>query len=106
MVNGIKKHLDNCIGFDWDEGNTSKNWLKHKVTPSECEQIFFNQPLVVQADLNHSKKETRYFALGQTDLKRTLFIAFTVRNNRIRIISARDMSRKEREVYNHEKKNA
>ena len=94
MVNGIKKHLDNCIGFDWDEGNTSKNWLKHKVTPSECEQIFFNQPLVVQADLNHSKKETRYYALGQTDLKRTLFIAFTVRNNLIRVISARDMNGK------------
>jgi len=106
MNKGAQKLLNKCTGFDWDEGNTSKNWLKHKVTPSECEQIFFNQPLVVQGDPKLSKKETRYYALGQTDLKRTLFIAFTVRNNLIRVISARDMSRKERRVYNHEKKNA
>jgi len=96
------KQLYNCIGFDWDEGNTSKNWLKHKVTPSECEQVFFNQPLVVLDDPKHSKNETRYYALGQTDLKRTLFIVFTVRNNMIRVISARNMSRKERRAYNNE----
>ena len=101
----IKKHLYNCTGFDWDEGNTSKNWLKHKVTPSECEQVFFNQLLVVQCDPEHSAKEERYYGLGQTDLKRTLFISFTVRNNLIRIISARDMSRKERRVYSDEQKN-
>ena len=79
----INMQLYNCTGFDWDEGNTTKNWLKHKVTPSECEQVFFNQPLVVQDDLKHSKNENRYYALGQTDLKRTLFVAFTVRNNLI-----------------------
>jgi len=100
-----KKHLCNCTGFDWDEGNTSKNWLKHKVSPSECEQVFFNQPLVVQGDPKHSKNEERYYALGQTDLKRTLFVAFTVRNKLIRVISARDMNRKERRVYNDEQKN-
>jgi len=105
MVTLIKKHLYNCTGFDWDEGNTSKNWLKHKVTPSECEQVFFNQPLVVQYDPKHSTKEERYYALGQTDLKRALFIALTVRNNLIRIISARDMNRKERRVYRDEQKN-
>ena len=97
-----RKHLYNCTGFDWDEGNTSKNWLKHQVTPSECEQIFFNQPFVAQEDLKHSKNENRYYALGQTDLKRYLFVVFTVRNNMIRIISARDMSRKERRVYKNE----
>jgi len=101
----INKHLYNCTGFDWDEGNTTKNWLKHKVTPSECEQVFFNQPLVVQDDLKHSKNEYRYYALGQTDLKRTLFVAFTVLNNLIRVISAREMSRKERRAYNNEQKN-
>jgi hypothetical protein len=105
MDKSIKKHLSNCTGFDWDEGNTSKNWLNHKVTPTECEQVFFNQPLVVEGDLKHSKKENRYYALGQTDQKRTLFVAFTVRNNLIRVISARDMSRKERRVYNNEQKN-
>jgi hypothetical protein len=98
----IIEHLYNCTGFDWDGGNTNKNWLKHKVTPSECEQVFFNQPLVVQDDHKHSKNENRYYALGQTDLKRTLFVVFTVRNNMIRVISARDMSRKERRAYNNE----
>ena len=98
----MKISLHGCIGFDWNEANTTKNWLKHKVTPSECEQVFFNQPLVVQGDPKHSGSEKRYFALGQTDLKRSLFIAFTVRNKLIRVISARDMSRKERRVYNDE----
>ena len=96
------KILSQCEGFEWDDGNINKNWLKHKVSPAECEQIFFNRPLVIQGDIKHSKAEKRFYALGRTDSKRTLFIAFTVRNKRIRIISARDMSRKEREVYNNE----
>jgi len=94
--------LSQCIGFEWDKGNIDKNWLKHEVSPAECEQIFFNQPLVIQDDMTHSKNEKRFYALGRTDSRRTLFIAFTVRNNFIRVISARDMSRKEREVYNNE----
>ena len=102
MDNICKKTLSQCVGFDWDKGNIDKNWLKHRVSPPECEQIFFNQPLVVQDDELHSKTESRFFALGKTDLNRTLFIAFTVRNQLIRVISARDMSRKEREAYNNE----
>ena len=94
--------LNQCSGFDWDEGNIDKNWLKHRVSHTECEQIFFNHPLAIQDDIVHSKTEKRFYALGETDLKRALFIAFTVRNNLIRVISARDMSRKEREVYNNE----
>ena len=101
----MKKLLHGCIGFDWNEANTTKNWVKHQVTPSECEQVFFNQPLVVQVDLKHSESENRFYALGQTDLKRTLFIAFTVRKKLIRVISARDMNRKERRIYNDEQKN-
>ena len=97
-----RKTLYQCSGFDWNEGNTDKNWLKHKVSSSECEQIFFNHPLLIQDDIIHSKTEQRFYALGQTDLKRFLFIAFTVRNNLIRVISARDMSRKERRVYSDE----
>jgi len=97
-----RKILYQCSGFDWNEGNTDKNWLKHKVSSSECEQIFFNHPLLIQDDIIHSKTEQRFYALGQTDLKRFLFIAFTVRNNLIRVISARDMSRKERRVYSDE----
>jgi uncharacterized DUF497 family protein len=89
-------------GFDWDQGNISKNWEKHKVTPSQCEELFFNRPLVVQTVEQHSAEEKRYFALGKTDADRGLFIVFTIRGKRIRVISARDMSRKERKVY-HEK---
>ena len=99
MSSKIQKTLSKCTGFEWDEGNSRKNWVKHQVTPSECEQIYFNQPLIVKDDVNHSGIETRYFALGKTDENRKLFVAFTVRNNLIRVISARDMDRKEREVY-------
>jgi len=100
-----KKQLRQCLGFEWDKGNIDKNWIKHKVSSSECEQTFFNHPLMIQNDILHSKTEERYYALGKTDTKRYLFLVFTVRNNRIRIISARDMSRKERGAYNNEQTN-
>jgi len=61
--------------------------------------VFFNQPLLVDEDYKHSKEEPRFFVLGKTDLERELLIVFTVRNNKIRVISVRDMSRKERKVY-------
>ncbi len=88
-----------CSGFEWDEGNFLKNWEKHGVTASECEQIFFNRPLVSGKDLKHSKREFRYYALGHTDDGRHLFLVFTIRNRLIRVISARDMNQKERKVY-------
>ncbi len=91
--------LPEFTGFEWDEGNVEKNWLSHRVTAQEAEQVFFNRPLLVADDSGHSRRERRCFVLGQTDADRKLFIAFTVRNKRIRVISARDMSRKEREVY-------
>lgn len=88
-----------CTGFEWDEHNTNKIWLKHKVWPFESEQVFFNQPLVVADDCKHSSQEKRYYALGNTDSKRLLFVVFTIRENQIRIISARDMKRKEKQEY-------
>lgn len=91
--------LQECTGFQWDDGNKDKNWLKHKVKNYECEQIFFNQPIIVTYDIKHSNTEQRFYALGQTDLGRKLFVVFTIRNKKIRIISARDMSKKEREIY-------
>ena len=93
--------LSECTGFEWDEGNAEKNWLQHRVTPSECEQVFFNQPLLAGEDRKHSIGENRFFALGQTGTGRLLFIVFTIREKLIRIISARDMSRKERKEYLH-----
>jgi len=97
-----KKKLSQCLGFEWDKGNIDKNRIKHKVSSSECEQNFFNHPLLIQDDILHSKTEKRYYALGKTGTNRSLFVVFTVRNNLIRVISARDMSRKERKVYNDE----
>ena len=102
MTSIYNKVLSQCEGFYWDKGNIHKNWHKHRVSPAECEQVFFNRPLVVHNDKIHSETETRFYALGRTNSKRNLFIAFTVRNKRIRVISSRDMSRKEREVYSNE----
>ena len=91
--------LSGCAGFEWDEHNTKKNWQRHRVTPSECEEIFFNRPLVVRDDMKHSEKENRLYALGNTDAGRPLFVVFTVRGGNIRVISARDMNHKERRAY-------
>ncbi len=93
--------LARCEGFDWDEGNSGKNWDKHRVSDTESEQVFFNMPLVVASDRRHSERERRFYSLGRTDAGRHLFIAFTIRGNRVRVISARDTTRREREVYGH-----
>ena len=90
-----------CTGFEWDEANTQKSWLRHKVTWTECEEIFFNHPFLVLRDGRHSGAEPRYYALGRTNGERRLFVAFTVRRDHIRVISARDMSRRERKEYIH-----
>jgi uncharacterized DUF497 family protein len=86
-------------GFDWDEGNVDKNWQKHNVSHFECEEVFFNEPLVVAPDEKHSSSERRFFALGRTNQERHLFIVYTMRGNKIRIISARNMNKKERGCY-------
>jgi len=86
-------------GFEWDEGNTDKSWIRHKVRWTECEEVFFNSPLLVLADERHSGAEPRYYALGKTNSGRHLFVAFTVRRDLIRVISARDMSRRERQEF-------
>ncbi|MFZ3138023.1 MAG: BrnT family toxin [Thermodesulfovibrionales bacterium] len=85
--------------FEWDEGNIKKDWERHRVSHIECEEIFFNRPIIVKKDEPHSTSEDRYFVLGKTDAGRLLFIVFTLRGNKIRIISARDMNRKERKIY-------
>ena len=95
------EQLSRCTGFHWDAGNAEKNQISHGMTQSEAEQVFFNRPLVVNDDVRHSTVEPRYFALGRTDAGRHLFIAFTLREDLIRVISARDMSRREQEVFHH-----
>jgi len=86
-------------GFDWSGGNAEKNWKSHAVTALEAEQVFFNTPLLCGDDPEHSQKESRFYALGQTDDERLLFIAFTMRGRLLRVVSARDMSRNERRIY-------
>ncbi len=93
--------LEECIGFEWDEGNHAKNAQKHAVSRQESEQVFFNIPLLLHEDVEHSQIERRMYILGKTDANRKLFIAFTVRDKLIRVISARDMSKKERRTYEH-----
>lgn len=88
-----------CTSFEWDKHNSEKNWLKHRVSASECEEVFFNRPLVVGDDTKHLQSECRFYSLGHTDAGRLLFVVFTVRSDRIRVISARDMNRKERKGY-------
>ena len=93
------RELGDWDGFDWDEGNLLKSWEKHRVSAAECEQVFFNRPLVAGLDEAHSEQERRHYALGVTDAERRLFLVFAVRDGKIRVISARDMSRQERKVF-------
>lgn len=88
-----------CTGFEWDSGNADKNWERHQVTQGECEQVFFQRPLLLARDTGHSRREVRYAALGQTAAGRRLTVVFTIRGALIRVISARDMSRRERRLY-------
>jgi uncharacterized protein len=92
--------LDAIVGFEWDAGNERKN-EKHGVSMAEAEQVFFNAPLLLLDDVMHSQSEPRFHALGQSDEGRRLHITFTLRRSGelIRVISARDMHKKERSVY-------
>ncbi|HEY7244042.1 MAG TPA: BrnT family toxin [Xanthobacteraceae bacterium] len=96
--------LTRIEGFDWDEGNSGKSSDKHGVTQAEAEQVFFNEPLLMLEDVPHSMDEARFHALGRTDQDRPLHITFTLRREGrlIRVISARDMHRKERQRYDEE----
>lgn len=96
--------FERLSGFQWDEGNARKSVDKHGVGQAEAEQVFFNEPLLVVGDVSHSRFEPRVHALGITDTGRRLHVTFTLReeNTRIRVISARDMHRKERARYEQE----
>jgi len=88
--------------FDWDHGNINKNWDKHRVHHLECEEIFFNEPIVTKVEKRGVSQEERVCALGMTNEGRFLFVVFTIRRERIRVVSAQDMNKKERKIY-HEK---
>jgi len=91
--------LDKIVGFDWDEGNERKSLEKHVVSKFESEEVFFNIPILLLDDKKHSEKESRFHALGKTDTGRLLHMTFTIRADKLQVISARDMHRKEKKVY-------
>lgn len=91
--------LAQIVGFDWDEHNTNKNVLGHDVSQAEAEEIFFHAPVLLFDDVKHSDVEQRLLLHGSTNAGRRLTAAFTIRANRIRPISVRPMSRRERRVY-------
>ena len=103
----ISDILAKCTGFDWDKYNPEKIKIKHGVTQAECEQVFFNLPVIAGDDKKHSETENRFYVLGQTDSDRLIFLVFTLRNDKLRVISARDMNKKERKVFQtHEEENS
>lgn len=87
------------IKFIWDKGNIDKNWEKHKVANRECEEVFFDKNKKIYKDELHSNKEVRFILLGKTKKGRLLYTVFTVRKKKIKVISARDINRKERRLY-------
>lgn len=86
-------------GFEWDDGNSDKNLVKHAVSNAECEEVFFNLPILLLDDEKHSEHESRQLLYGVTNSGRLLLVVFTARSNLIRVISARDMNRREREAF-------
>ena len=98
---GLEELVEAVEGFDWDPGNSEKNWKRYEVTQAECEQVFANLPLLLAVTAQSGAVESRHIALGRTDTSRELTVVFTVRGNRVRAISARPMSRRERKEYAH-----
>lgn len=94
--------LENFEGFEWDDGNSNKNWHGHRVVDEECEQVFSNAPLMTAIDKGHSQRERRFQGLGRTNSGRYLFVAFTIRRSLIRVISAREMNKREERRYEEE----
>jgi len=93
--------VDTLEGFEWDAGNSEKNWERHLVVQAECEQVFANLPLLLSVAAKAAGADNRYFALGRTDVSRDLAVVFRVRGRKVRVISARPMSRRERKEYVH-----
>jgi len=87
------------IEFLWDKGNIDKNWINHKVTDTECEEVFFDKNKKTFKDKLHSKNEERFRIIGKTRGRRILFVVFTIRKNKVRIISARGINKKEVKLY-------
>ena len=93
--------LSKITEFEWDYGNIDKSFKKHGITPNEAEEVFLDEDILLLKDIKHSQQEGRFKAIGKIARGSILFLAFTVRRNKIRIISARDANKKERRLYEH-----
>lgn len=91
--------LSKIKGFDWDQGNIDKSYLKHGFTPNQAEEVFTDQGLQVEPDLKYQGVEKRYIGIGRKGDRLILFTVFTLRKNKIRIISTRIANKKERSEY-------
>ena len=87
------------IQFQWDTGNREKNWLKHRVTTAECEEVFFDPHKRIAQPPLRAGRETRYVLIGRTQAQRLLFVVFTLRGHTVRVISARHVNKRERGLY-------
>lgn len=94
------------LEFLWDNGNSEKNWIKHHVSRDECEEPFFDEDKIIYKDIFHSVSEERFILIGKSKKNRLLYIVFTMRRGKIRIISARDVNRKEEHLYEKTIKNS
>lgn len=91
--------LDEQKHFDWDKGNIDKSYLKHGVLPNQAEEAFLDEKAIILRDFKHSQKELRYLLIGKISTKKILLVVFTIRENKIRIISARPANKKEVKHY-------
>src|SRR6266566_4742850 len=91
--------LSKILGFEWDKGNIDKSYKKHGINPNETEEIFLDEHVRIEKDVKHQQQEERFIAIGKTTEEKILFVIFTIRIDKIRIISGRKANKKEREVY-------
>lgn len=87
------------VEFEWDQGNINKSFQKHGISPNEAEEIFLDENILELEDVKHSQREKRLLALGVNLQKKLLFCSYTIRYNKIRIISVRVANKKERRLY-------
>lgn len=91
--------LVRIVEFEWDKDNIDKSYKKHSITSKETEELFLDENVLFIEDVKHSQKEERFIAIGKTTQNTLLFAVFTIRNNKIRIISVRKANQKERRKY-------
>lgn len=92
-------NLNKVIGFEWDKWNIDKSYEKHGISPNETEEIFLDEDVKIEKDIKHQQQEERFIAIGKTTEEKILFVIFTIRSDKIRVISGRTANKKEREVY-------